>query len=172
MVWGSTNADFGSSWISVIDLDRDGDADVLYSNGDALDYAPNNSRPWHGVQWLENKGNVQFEYHRIADLSGASSPKAADIDGDGDIDVVVVSAYNNWSDPAAVSVALLENDGRMRFTRRAIANSPTHVVTMAVADMDGDRRPDLITGGLHLTRPFDRMSRVTLWTHGEAPSSR
>jgi hypothetical protein len=27
-----------------------------YSNGDAFDYAPANSRPWHGVQWLENQG--------------------------------------------------------------------------------------------------------------------
>jgi hypothetical protein len=81
MIWGSTNPDFGSSWISVVDLDRDGDLDILYSNGDAFDYAPANSRPWHGVQWLENKGTLQFEFHRIADLPGASSPQAADIDG-------------------------------------------------------------------------------------------
>jgi hypothetical protein len=50
LLWGSTNADFGSSWITLVDLDRDGDPDVLYSNGDAFDYAPDNSRPWHGVR--------------------------------------------------------------------------------------------------------------------------
>ena len=66
MIWGSTNPDFGSSWISVVDLDRDGDLDILYSNGDAFDYAPANSRPWHGVQWLENTGNaaVRVPPHR------------------------------------------------------------------------------------------------------------
>ena len=99
LLWGSTNADFGSSWISVVDLDRDGDPDILYSNGDAFDYAPANSRPWHGVQWLENRGQLKFDMHRIADLSGASSVQAADLDGDGDLDVAVVSAYNKWDDP-------------------------------------------------------------------------
>jgi hypothetical protein len=122
MIWGSTNADFGSSWISVADLDGDGDPDIVYSNGDAFDYAPANSRPWQGVQWLENTGNLQFTFHRLADLPGASSPQVADIDGDGDLDVVVVSANNDWNDPKAPSIVWLENDGRLRFTMHAIAS--------------------------------------------------
>jgi hypothetical protein len=170
MIWGSTNPDFGSSWISVVDLDRDGDLDILYSNGDAFDYAPANSRPWHGVQWLENTGPLQFEFHRIADLPGASSPQAADIDGDGDLDVVVVSAYNNWDDPAALSLVWLENNGRMQFTLHAIAGSPTHLITIAAGDLDGDGTIDLVTGGMYISHPYDRMSRVTAWSHrGPAP---
>ena len=165
MIWGSTNPDFGSSWITIADLDRDGDLDILYSNGDAFDYAPANSRPWHGVQWLENKGDAQFEFHRIADLPGASSPQAVDIDGDGDLDVVVVSAYNNWDDPAALSLVWLENDGSMRFTLHAIADSPTHLVTLAIGDLDGDGVPDLVTGGMYISHPYDRMSRITAWSH-------
>jgi hypothetical protein len=170
LIWGSSNSDFGSSWISVVDLDRDGDLDIVYSNGDAFDYAPTNSRPWHGVQWLENKGNMQFAFHRIADLTGASSPQVADIDGDGDLDIVVVSAYNNWSDPAARSLVWLENNGRMQFTMHDIASAPTHLITLAIGDLDGDGKPDLVTGGMHISRPYDRMSRVTLWSnHGPRP---
>jgi len=166
LIWGSTNDDFGSSWLTAVDLDKDGDIDFLYSNGDAFDYAPPSGRPWHGVQWLENTGQLTFAVHRLADFSGASSPQAADLDGDGDLDVAVVSAYNAWDDPAAQSLVWLENDGRMRFALRDGANTPTHLVTLAIGDLTGDGRPDLVTGGMHISRPYDRMSRITMWTNG------
>ncbi len=164
-VFGASNEDFGSSWISLADLDRDGDADVIYSNGDAFDYAPPTGRGWNGLQWLENRGNVRFVYHRIGDFSGASSPQAADLDGDGDTDIAVVSAYNNWEQPDAQSLAWFENDGKMGFTLHPLATSPTHLITLAIGNIDGDSRPDLVTGGMHMSYPYDRMSRVTVWTN-------
>jgi hypothetical protein len=171
LIWGSTNPDWGSSWISIVDLDRDGRPDILCSNGDAFDYAPSNSRPWHGVQWLQNRGGLTFDFHRIADLSGASSPQAADLDGDGDIDVAVVSAYNRWNDETAWSLVWLENNGRQQFTMHPITRSPTHLITLAIGDFDGDGKPDLVTGGMHISPPYDRMSRVTIWSnHAPTPS--
>ena len=164
-VFGASNEDFGSSWISLADLDRDGDADVIYSNGDAFDYAPPTGRGWNGLQWLENRGDVRFVYHRIGDFSGASSPQAADLDGDGDTDIAVVSAYNNWEQPDAQSLAWFENDGKMGFTLHPLATSPTHLITLAIGNLDGDSRPDLVTGGMHMSYPYDRMSRVTVWTN-------
>jgi FG-GAP-like repeat len=166
LLWGSTNDDFGSSWLTAVDLDKDGDVDFLYSNGDAFDYAPPSGRPWHGVQWLENTGAVNFAMHRLADFSGASSPQPVDLDGDGDLDVVVVSAYNAWDDPSAQSLIWLENDGRMRFAMHDIASSPTHLVTVGAGDLTGDGLADLVTGGMHISRPYDRMSRITMWTNG------
>ena len=164
-IFGASNEDFGSSWITLVDLDRDNDVDVLYSNGDAFDYAPPKGRAWNGVQWLENRGGVTFRYHRIADVPGASSPQAADLDGDGDLDVAVVSAYNDWARPTAQSLVWFENDGKMAFTMRDLASSPTHLVTLAIGDLGGDGKPDLVTGGMHMSWPYDRMSRVTVWTN-------
>ena len=164
-IFGASNEDFGSSWISIADLDKDGDADVIYSNGDAFDYAPPKGRGWNGLQWLENNGGLSFTYHRIADYPGASSPQAADLDGDGDLDLAVVSAYNDWARPEAQSLVWFENTGDRRFTMRPLASSPTHLITLAIGDLSGDGRPDLVTGGMHVSWPYDRMSRVTLWTN-------
>ena len=164
-IFGASNEDFGSSWISLADLDKDGDIDVVYSNGDAFDYAPPTGRGWNGVQWLENRGGLTFRYHRIGDFAGASSPQATDMDGDGDVDVVLVSAYNNWDRPEALSLAWFDNDGAMNFTLRPVTGTPTHLITLAVADLDANGRPDLVTGGMHMSYPFDRMSRVTVWLH-------
>ena len=164
-IFGAANKDFGSSWITVADLDRDGDVDVVYSNGDAFDYAPPKGRNWNGLQWLENTGGLRFTVHRVADFPGASSPQVADLDGDGHLDIVVVSAYNDWASPAAQSLVWLQNDGRMSFTLRDLSNTPTHLLTLAIGDLDGDGRPDLVTGGAHTSWPYNRLSRLMVWNN-------
>jgi hypothetical protein len=163
VLYGSTNKDYGGSGLVVADVDRDGDADIVYTNGDAFDYATPGSRPWHGVQWLENDGRGNFAFHRMGDCPGAYSPVVIDLDGDGDNDVVVVSGFNDWSRPEAASLFWFENDGRQRFVRRELATAPTHLVVVKAADLDGDGRVELVTGGFHFYPPYDRMSRITLW---------
>ncbi|MBW1772610.1 MAG: VCBS repeat-containing protein [Deltaproteobacteria bacterium] len=163
LIYGSTNEDFGSSGISVVDLDLDGDPDILYTNGDAFDYIPPGPRPWHGVQWLENKGDLKFQYHRIGDFPGAYFANAVDVDKDGDLDISVVSSFNKWDDPKAQSMIWFENSGKMAFTPHDLASDPTHLLVLDTADMDGDGWVDFVTGGMHAYPPFDRMSRVLLW---------
>ena len=56
-----------------------------------------------------------------------------------------------------------ENDGRQQFRTWQIDSAPTHRVTVAIGDLDGDGRNDIITGGLHVVGPFDRMGRLSAW---------
>lgn len=164
LIYGSPNDDFGSSGISVCDFDRDGDVDILYTNGDAFDYVPPRPRPWHGVQWLENQGDLKFKFHRIANYPGAYNARPVDIDGDGDLDAYVVSTVNYWERPEAQSLIWLENNGKMQFRRHDITNTPTHLLAIATGDFDGDGQIDLVTGGMHFYPPYDRLARVLLWT--------
>ena len=163
LIWGSDNEDFGSSGIYMCDLDKDGDEDILYTNGDAFDYIPPQGKPWHGVQWLENKGNLKFEFHRICNFIGAYNARPVDIDNDGDLDLFCVSAFNLWDKPESQSFIWLENTGNMQYVVHDIANSPTHILTLEMGDFNNDGLMDFVTGDMHAYPPFDRMGRVTLW---------
>lgn len=165
LLYKSSNEDFGSSGISICDLNQDGKPDILYTNGDAFDYIPPQPRPWHGVQWLENKGDLNFEYHRICNFAGAYNARANDIDQDGDLDLFVVSGFNNWEKPEAQSFIWLENDGKMQFKKHDIANSPTHQLSLELGDFNQDGLMDMVSGGMHAYPPFDRLGRITLWTN-------
>lgn len=167
VIFGSINQDFGSSGMALSDLNRDGRLDILYTNGDGFDYAQPGPRPWHGVQWLENRGNGTFKNQRIGALEGAYSPVAVDLDRDGDMDVIAVSGFNEWDQPDAVSLMWFKNDGRMNFAPHVLARAPTHLLTCVAADFDGSGNPALVTGAFHAYPPWDRMSRLLLWRHAK-----
>jgi FG-GAP-like repeat len=163
ILFGSTNEDFGSSGISLCDLNRDGRPDILYTNGDGFAYADPGKRPWHGVQWLENLGGGNFKYHRIGDLPGAYSPVGVDLNGSGAMDIVCVSGFNDWKDPAAASLVVFKNDGKMNFTQHILAHAPTQLITCDVGLLDDSGRPSIVTAGFYSYPPFDKMDRITLW---------
>ena len=163
VIWKSPNQQWNSSGLTVADLNGDGLPDLIYSNGDGFDRGFYGPPPWHGLQWLENRGAGNFVYHRIGDSPGCYSPIAVDLNGDGHLDIVTVSAFNKANDTSSVWMTAWLNDGRQNFTPVPLARSPTHLITVAAGDLDGNGTPVLVTGGFFIYPPFTEMSRVTLW---------
>ncbi len=159
------DADFSSSGIKVVDLDQDGDSDVVWTNGDAVvttDYRP---LPTHGLQWLENHGDLEFEFHRIGQMDGAYGPCAIDMDGDGDFDIVTVAEFAYWDNPETRSIVWWEQIEDMQFVPHTIAKRPTHLVTCDVGDMDSNGSADIVVGGMALYPPFEHITRVSLFNN-------
>ena len=95
----------------------------------------------------------------------------ADLDSDGDIDVVLASMFNDWRSQGSASLVWLENDGKQNFTSWQIADAPSHLSTVACGDLNGDGKPDIVAGAMHTYEPFDRLSRITAWLNGIERSS-
>jgi hypothetical protein len=157
------NFDLGGAGLVAADVDRDGDADLVLAAGDSRTLHHHYPQPWHGVIWLENRGGWALEPRRAAHVGGVSAVAVADLDGDGDRDIAAACRFNDWRSPGAASLVLLENNGRQTFTPRTIADRPIFLATLAAGDLNGDGRPDLVAGSLHLAEPFDRSGRVTAW---------
>ena len=133
----------GSTGMKLADIDSDGDVDILFSNGDAHDLQTD-PKPYHGVQWYENTGNLKFTYHNIGRFYGTATAEAGDMDGDGDIDIVAASWLNYWDDPKRQTLVWYENDGKQNFSRHNIMSRPHSIVSMELKDVTGDNQLDII----------------------------
>ena len=126
-----TNAD-GARAVYVGDVDGDGDLDIV-SAGSEDDT----------IAWYENNGaaNPSFTAEDIAtDALGAEDVRLADMDGDGDLDIVSASATDD-------TIAWYENDGAAdpSFTAEDIATSADAATDVHIADFDGDGDLDIVS---------------------------
>ncbi len=117
------------------DIDLDGDIDLL---GGKVESSSTTNIAW----WENSDGNGNFNGFRndITTPGISGGVDAADLDGDGDIDIVG-GFYTSTA--GEVGLSWYENDGNQTFTRHDIANVLyiTHVGTW---DIDGDGDNDII----------------------------
>ncbi|GIW71403.1 MAG: hypothetical protein KatS3mg102_0945 [Planctomycetota bacterium] len=141
---------WGSSGMEVCDLDGDGDLDVLLTNGDTLD--DHVLKPYHGIRWLEHRAGLRFTEHPLADMYGVHRAVAADLDGDGDLDVVACAFLPHFLDEVRQPLALpavlwLEQTAPGRFApARVLERFSVDYPTLAAGDWDRDGDPDLALG--------------------------
>ncbi len=168
LLFQTLNYDVGSAGLVASDLDSDGDMDLLLPLGDNLEYRHTFPQPYHGCLWLENVGGWKFESRRIATFGGTYAAAVDDLDGDGDLDVVLVSMFNDWRAAAPASVVWLENDGQQNFTPWQIAANPTQLSTVACGDINGDGRPDIVAGCMPVLHADPESRRLPVWINGSA----
>src|SRR5690606_33245406 len=99
----------------LVDFDRDGDIDVV-----ASEYGGR-------LGWFQNDGSGHFSLQLVENnpLLFMRKASVADVNGDGNLDIVVSGYVPN---PPSYQVAWYENDGNFSFTRRATEIEQTFAV--------------------------------------------
>nr|WP_257469951.1 FG-GAP-like repeat-containing protein [Prochlorococcus marinus] len=131
----ATTAD-GARGITVVDIDGDGDLDIVSASADD-----------DTIAWYENDGaaNPTFTAADIAtNADGAHDVKLADIDGDGDLDIISASPLDD-------TIAWYENDGAANpsFTAADIATSADGATSVFLVDLDSDGDIDILSSSYH-----------------------
>jgi hypothetical protein len=166
-LWEAGDPAFGSSGMELVDIDSDGDLDVLLTNGDSFD--DKYIKPCHGVQWLENRGNLKYEYHRLADLPGTYHALAGDMDGDGDLDVIAtvwIEPRVKFGNPAIkqwASLICLEQTAPGEFVRHTLETDFPWHATLEMADFDGDGDLDFALGSHSRTPTVQLPYWLAVW---------
>ncbi len=123
---------FGAMSVFATDVDGDGDTDVLSA-----------SKTIDEIVWYANNGKLDptFTEHLISGTAnGAWSVFAADVDGDGDTDVLSASYLDN-------KIAWYESDGGSppNFTEHLISSTADGAWSVFATDVDGDGDVDVLS---------------------------
>jgi hypothetical protein len=125
----------------VVDLDRDGVRDLLIAN---LGTVTPSDVTEGSVVWLRGNQGGGFESVTLArDLGRVADVRAADFDGDGDLDIVV--AGFGWR--RVGEILYLENrtvDYAAPVFAPYVVDSRPGTIHVPIADLNGDGRPDFV----------------------------
>ena len=123
------------SAVHAADLDGDGDADILPTNAS------------DAIVWYENLGDGAFSTRHVIAISAegavSTSVRAADLDGDGDADVL-------WGSNVDDAIRWHENLGGGAFSAERViiapvANTSQESMSVRAADLDGDGDADVLS---------------------------
>ncbi|MCY4128229.1 MAG: fibronectin type III domain-containing protein [Gammaproteobacteria bacterium] len=148
----------------VTDFDGDASPDIfVYRRGN------NGGQSQAEVMWIRNAGDGMFDNAETLDEKHHNAILEGDIDGDGDIDILIVE------DGSTYYYKLIQNEGRGRFAapvRTGITNNTVSgfFTPEKIVDMDGDRRAEIVlTGNPTASGPYCGLAGVLNYKEDSDP---
>jgi hypothetical protein len=142
-------ANWAANHLCSVDVDKDGDIDILVASQDKIFLLRNPGAALAGdiTKWTISELNYDQRDGFIGDRGG-SAISAADFDKDGSIEIVVGTVNHEYK-----YLAYYENDGQGHFTRMDLAIPAAYATTcvspvgLATKDFNNDGWPDIFGAG-------------------------
>ena len=144
--------EYGLSWFSLLDYNKDGHLDIILANGDNADYS-NFLKPYHGIRLFINDGANTFKEEWFYPIHGATRVLAEDFDKDGDPDFAVLSFFPDFANNPQEGFVYLENKdpAAYKFTSYITQKAKKgNWLVMDKGDFDQDGDVDILLGNFSL----------------------
>lgn len=153
----------GSSSFEVHDFNNDGSPDILYTSGDNADFAKI-LKPYHGVYIYLNDSKDGFIRKWFYPVNGAYNAKARDFNGDGHIDIALISFFADYENTPEEGFLFFKNEGDFSFTPyHHPSTTGGRWQTMDVADWTGNGRDDIVLANFSMGPSMDADSIQNRW---------
>ncbi|MCI0747776.1 MAG: VCBS repeat-containing protein [Verrucomicrobia subdivision 3 bacterium] len=137
---------YGCCRLELADFDSDSVPELIVVNGDKGDYACG-PRGYHGVRIFQRAEAEKFVERYFFPLYGAYGVKAADFDGDGDLDLALISFFPDYDRAPDEGFVYLRNDGDWQFQPFVMEGSQQgRWIVLDAGDVDGDTDVDIVLG--------------------------
>lgn len=137
--------------IQFVDLDSDGDLDLIGLINDFSNFMP---------VWYENTGSGAFGPQQMLSVSSFSPvlPQAADVDNDGDVDLVVTGSPD---------ILLLKNNNNGTFAGPISLGTAPYYTGLNLADLDFDGDVDVIASTSNAVYFYENLNGAGVFSTGE-----
>lgn len=136
---------YGTSSFDMGDVDGDGDLDIVCTAGDNADFSTI-LKPYHGVYVYTNEGKMTFKQQAFYAQNGATKVMLADIDADGDQDMLSIALFPDVANRPAEGLIYFKNLGKTFELQTIPVNHLGRWSVMDIGDIEGDGDLDVVLG--------------------------